>query len=144
MLERLFANQAYHDLKAALDLAAMRQVAIAQNIANADTPGYRRKIVSFDEELFAAIERQRLGSAQRPAGAGAALVAPRPKAALDMIRIVEDPNAIPNAAGNTVDLFQEMADQSENELRFETLSDLITMQLLALRKVIQQAGSAGQ
>jgi flagellar basal body rod protein FlgG len=67
MLERLFANQAYHDLKAALDLAAARQEAIAQNIANADTPGYRRKMVTFGDELFAAVDRRaRVRGPRRP------------------------------------------------------------------------------
>ena len=148
MLERLFANQAYHDLKAALDVAAERQVAIAQNIANADTPGYRRVTVTFDEELFAATKRQMeprrasvpilatdagLDSRHIPIQGGAA-----DKTA--MIRIVEDPNAVPNESGNSVDLFVEMADQSANEVRFETLAQLVSQQLAVLRKVINEAG----
>ncbi|WP_068776018.1 flagellar basal body rod protein FlgB [Paenibacillus sp. FJAT-26967] len=35
----------------ALDLAAARHQAILSNIANADTPGYKSKYVSFEEEL---------------------------------------------------------------------------------------------
>lgn len=37
----------------ALDAAAMRQQAIAHNIANANTPGYRRMSVSFERQLDA-------------------------------------------------------------------------------------------
>lgn len=37
----------------ALDAAAMRQQALAQNIANANTPGYQRVGVSFESRLAA-------------------------------------------------------------------------------------------
>ena len=37
----------------ALDAASMRQQAIAQNIANVNTPGYRRASVSFEERMVA-------------------------------------------------------------------------------------------
>ena len=38
-------------LSLALDAAGMRQQAIAQNIANANTPGYQRLAVSFEGRL---------------------------------------------------------------------------------------------
>ena len=38
-------------LNMALDAAVMRQQAIAQNIANANTPGYQRVSVSFESRL---------------------------------------------------------------------------------------------
>lgn len=151
MLERLFGNQAYRDLKAALDVAAWRQVVIAQNIANADTPGYRRKVVEFDEALFAAAtERRRLQPARLasptraiPYDSRHIPISPGAARAEGEIRVVEDPNAVPNETGNSVDLFQEMADQSINEMRFEALAQLVTMQLLSLRKVINEAGGLG-
>jgi flagellar basal-body rod protein FlgB len=40
-------------ISAALDAATMRQQAIAQNIANANTPGYRKMSVSFEQRLGA-------------------------------------------------------------------------------------------
>lgn len=38
-------------LSLALDAAALRQQALAQNIANANTPGYRRVDVHFEQQL---------------------------------------------------------------------------------------------
>ena len=152
MLERLFANQAYNDLKAALSIAARRQAAIAQNIANADTPGYRRVIVTFDEELFAASERRlTVRSPQTPVLTTAAILDPRhipirergSDEGTERIRTIEDPNAVPKENGNTVDLFSEMAEQSANELTFDTLAQLVSQQLITLRKVINQAGGLG-
>lgn len=42
-------------LSMALDAAGMRQQAIAQNIANANTPGYQRLGVSFEARLAEAV-----------------------------------------------------------------------------------------
>ncbi|SEG75007.1 flagellar basal body rod protein FlgB [Paenibacillus sp. UNC499MF] len=40
----------------ALDIAAARHQAILSNLANADTPGYKSRFVSFEEELEKATE----------------------------------------------------------------------------------------
>ena len=40
----------------ALDAAVLRQQAIAQNVANANTPGYRRLSVQFENQLAAALQ----------------------------------------------------------------------------------------
>jgi flagellar basal-body rod protein FlgB len=49
-------------LAKAMDAYALRQKAIASNIANIDTPGYKRLDVDFEEELMKA---QRLSSTQK-------------------------------------------------------------------------------
>ncbi len=43
-------------LQAAIKASEMRQSAIAENIANVDTPGYRRKVVEFEKQLAEAID----------------------------------------------------------------------------------------
>jgi flagellar basal-body rod protein FlgB len=53
-------------LNLALEAAAMRQQAIAHNIANANTPGYRRITVSFEDQLAAQAGAER-GPARAPA-----------------------------------------------------------------------------
>ncbi len=50
-------------MRAALDGLALRQEAIANNIANAETPGYRRATVNFESTL-----RNELASQQQLAG----------------------------------------------------------------------------
>jgi flagellar basal-body rod protein FlgB len=50
-------------LKMALDGAALRQQAIAANIANATTPGYRPVHVAFEEQLQLAQQRLEAGDA---------------------------------------------------------------------------------
>jgi len=46
-----FFNSNFSTLPAALDAASTRNTIIAQNIANAETPGYKRKEVDFETYL---------------------------------------------------------------------------------------------
>jgi flagellar basal-body rod protein FlgB len=43
-------------LQAGLRAASLRQAAIANNIANMNTPGYRRRMVEFEKRLAEALE----------------------------------------------------------------------------------------
>lgn len=52
-------------LSMALDAATLRQQAIAQNIANANTPGYRRMAVTFESQLNALTDAN--GHVRQPA-----------------------------------------------------------------------------
>ncbi|MBN3033606.1 MAG: hypothetical protein JW873_05870 [Candidatus Saganbacteria bacterium] len=49
-------DEAFNSLERALRLATMRQAVIAQNIANAKTPGYAA--LTFDEQLERAVRRR--------------------------------------------------------------------------------------
>ncbi len=49
-------NATFDALEQSMKAAAMRQAVIAQNIANAKTPGY--VAMTFDEELNKAVKRQ--------------------------------------------------------------------------------------
>jgi len=107
-----------NDFSTALDIVASGMQAqsarlrhVSENIANADTPGYRRKTVSFEAEL----------QAGRPTGG----VTPGP-VRLDRSDLVEifDP-AHPLAGetgtylGSNVDLLIEIADSREAQRSYE-------------------------
>lgn len=49
-------DPAFNDLERSMQIAAKRQAVIAQNIANANTPGYQA--LEFDEQLMRAVKRQ--------------------------------------------------------------------------------------
>ena len=95
-------------LATAMTGAAQRQNALADNIANVDTPGYRRKDVDFHAALRGAM----------------ATGAP----ALEGISFspAEDPSAAPvRADGNTVDIDREAAAEASNGLEYEALSQVL-------------------
>ena len=49
-------DQTFDSLERSMKVAAMKQAVIAQNIANAKTPGY--EAMTFDEQLNMAVKRQ--------------------------------------------------------------------------------------
>ena len=95
-------------LSAAMRGASMRQTAIADNIANVDTPGYRRKDVDFHSALQGAMasgDTQSLESMSFEAK--------------------EDPSAPLRADGNSVDIDREAAKQAANGLEYESLAQVL-------------------
>ena len=55
-------------LDKAADAAWLRNDAIANNIANVDTPGYKRQDVNFEEQLRKALKRNRYESIDEKVG----------------------------------------------------------------------------
>lgn len=103
----------------ALDAAWLRNEVIAQNIANVDTPGYKRKNVSFEEYLDQALDDGGFkgnvtDSRHFQIGAGDAENVP--------IRVTSDfSNLSTRLDGNNVDIEKEMADSAKNDIRYNTL-----------------------
>jgi flagellar basal-body rod protein FlgB len=62
--EILFNKTNLPMVRNALDAAMLRTRAISNNIANVNTPGYRRTEVSFENELREALDRTRLKGTQ--------------------------------------------------------------------------------
>ena len=58
--EMLFDKTNLPVINSTLDAAMLRTRAIANNIANVNTPGYRRVEISFEEELKNALDKTRL------------------------------------------------------------------------------------
>jgi flagellar basal-body rod protein FlgB len=62
--EMLFDKTNLPMIKNSLDAAMLRTRAISNNIANINTPGYKRVEVSFEKELRAALDRTKLKGLQ--------------------------------------------------------------------------------
>ena len=101
-----------------LDACVLRQEALASNIANVETPGYKRMDVAKD---FA----DRLKTAVQRSGAKNALPAPR---------LVEDSQARAlRADGNTIDLENELLQMNKNQVEHEYLTSLIGSNFKSLK-----------
>jgi flagellar basal-body rod protein FlgB len=93
-------------LSKALDAASLRQQAIASNIANANTVGYVRQQVSFEDQLDD-VRRQIAG-----------------QGSTDMFSLASvNARLAPVASGGDakVQLDMEMADMSSNAVQYQTL-----------------------
>jgi flagellar basal-body rod protein FlgB len=122
MISALFEQPNYVAAKKLLDATVMRHEAIASNIANLETPGYKRLDVapSFTAELKNAI------SSRDPSRVASA----HPQLAIDATAVATGPD------GNTVQLEKELAELSKNSLSHALEAHLVTGSLLRLRLAI--------
>jgi flagellar basal-body rod protein FlgB len=107
----------------ALDLYQTRHRVLAENIANAETPGYRARDLDFGSALTRAFD----GGAE----GGAA----------DEAQPVVDTRAAVKVDGNSVDIDTEMARLSQNALKIVALSQIIAKKYAGLRAVITDGRS---
>lgn len=122
MIGAIFNQPNYLAAKKSLDAVVLRQQAIAANLANLETPGYKRVDIApaFQQELdraCAARDPQQLASL-------------RPTLALDAA-------AVPRGLdGNTVSLEHEMMQLNQNAIAHTLETQLVTGTLLKLRLAI--------
>ena len=122
MIEALFNQPNYLAAKKTLDAVALRQQAISSNIANLETPGYKRIDLapSFNTELDRACAS---GDAQQIASLKPTLA--------------EDTTAVANSQdGNTVNLESEMMQLNKNTMAHTLESQLLSNMLLRLKMAI--------
>jgi flagellar basal-body rod protein FlgB len=103
-----------------LDATAMRHRVLSGNLANAETPGYVRQDVKFEEQLAEAVRT----------GDFSALV---PKVETDVSRPVR-------ADGNNVQLDEEVAELNKNALLHQTAIQILQGRLAMERTVITGRG----
>ena len=122
MITGLFSQPNYLAAKKLLDATVLRHEAIASNLANLETPNYKRLDVapSFQSELKQALNGQNPGQI--------AEVRPVLEADRDAIANTRD--------GNTVQLETELTQLNKNFLAHALETQLVTGSLLKLRLAI--------
>ena len=122
MIEGLFNQTNYVAAKRLLDATALRQEAIASNIANVETPHYKRVDVSpaFANELKQAL------SSNDPAR----LATSQPQLAVDTTAVSQRKD------GNTVDLESELMRMNQNFLEHQLETQIVSGNMLKLRMAI--------
>ena len=105
-------------LERALSGASMRQQAITENLANANTPGYRRQDVDFH------------GTLQRALGAG--------RESLERVGFATetDGSAPVRADGGSVDIDRETTLLAQNGLTYEAIATVVKSHTNILRTAI--------
>lgn len=120
-----------------IDLRAKQQNLLSSNIANAETPNFVPKTLSFEDELQGAL---------KGTGAGPrAQTNPRHfplKGASNRIqsvagRVIETPAKTPGKDGNAVELEGEMGRMTENQIMYNASVQLLTKKFGELRTAIK-------
>ncbi|MCL6515643.1 flagellar basal body rod protein FlgB [Alicyclobacillus sp.] len=116
-------NAVFQLLQNALNAAQLRQQVYANNVANVDTPGFKRQDVVFEDLLQSA-----LGAAAADGG-----VSPSPAAMAVALQVtpsvVRDGTSVMDNNGNNVDIDAEMAKLAQNQIRYNALVEDVRMRL---------------
>ncbi|TGY90008.1 flagellar basal body rod protein FlgB [Marinicauda algicola] len=131
-------------LKQALGYHSDRQRVIAENVANANTPGYVPRDVSRSD-FERAVEEARGGqSRSRLSVTPVAMRAPHaahiegtPAASARQFRTESAPDSETTINGNAVVLEEQMVRANENRMRFETALGLYNKSLSLLRMAVR-------
>jgi len=123
MIDPVSQTDNYQLARKLLDAAALRQEAIASNIANAETPGYRRLDVAPD---FVAQLKARMATGGQAEGTDSL----QPK-------LAEDPHArTVRPDGNSVEIEHELLAMNRNAVEYEYLSDIVSSNIKQLKMAI--------
>lgn len=123
MIDPIFQTDNYQLARKLLDAAVLRQEAIATNVANAETPGFRRLDLAPD---FASQLKSRMASGDFARTAETL----RPTLAEDQTARSVRPD------GNTVEIEREMLMLNRNTVEFDFLSELVSSNIKQLKVAI--------
>lgn len=134
----LLNSNAFQLLIRSVDTAALRQKVYANNIANVDTPGFKRSEVQFEQLLQEQINAREVVGYQThpkhiPIGQNTSLAQIEPE-------ITVDHELSMNNNGNNVDIDAEMALLAKNQLYYNLLVGQIGHEISMVRKAIGGGG----
>jgi len=117
-----------------LDAYSKRQKSIADNIANVDTPGFRRSEVRFEEDLIKALDKNgvkgyRTHKMHIPIGR-------LPIEELKPEYVIPDDPSLASGLNN-VNIDHEMAELAKNQIRYQGARQLIEGQFNTLKSAIR-------
>ena len=117
-------------LDKAADASWMRQEAISNNIANVNTPGYKRQDVAFEDSLQEAISNSRYRSTDEK-------VANLSKADLRIRSYTDSSGFSYRLDGNNVDIDTEEVELASEQIRYQGITAGINGQFDRMRSVIK-------
>jgi flagellar basal-body rod protein FlgB len=125
-------------LHRSMDVTLLRREVIANNIANADTPNFKRSVVNFEAQLKRAIESQTRDTI--PAKMTDPLHIPfhrpidyrtvKPRRVLDYLTTSKN-------NGNNVDLEEEMMSSLHNQLSYQMMTQAVAAQFAQVNMVLR-------
>jgi flagellar basal-body rod protein FlgB len=141
VIERLLSSEMMDLVQRSLDAAALSHRVIADNLANVDTPGFKRSEVVFSEKLKQAFEA-RAGAPQRLEALrtqeGHLAFSAAPSVGEVEPEVLTDRNTSLRNDGNNVDIDREMSLLAQNTVWYSTLAQITQQQFSSLRSAITE------
>lgn len=126
-------------LSRSLDVVSLRENVIADNIANAETPNFKRSEVSFESQLKRALDSEKVESPFEMKGGNGffnKVMQPlsyndvEPRVSLDYLTSTKN-------NGNNVDAEQEMMEEVKNVMQYSLLTQALSHQFRTLNIVLK-------
>ncbi len=138
----LLGGASFQRIESAISAASLRQSVLANNIANVDTPYYKRSDVAFEELLAQAMGGQsntqtlpgRVTNARHLPINGSSMNS------MPIPQVISENSTSINNNRNNVDIDKEMALMAENQLRYNLLVQQINHEVKMLRTGIEGRG----
>ncbi len=119
-------------LDKAADAANLRNELISNNIANVDTPGYKRKDINFESILQAELGGEKnLSTAVKNAN--------RDLTTLDPQVYTDNASLSYRLDGNNVDIATEESYLAENQIKYQALVDLMSQEFSRYKSVLSSS-----
>lgn len=128
MLDKSFNSVNF--FKKALDASWLKNQAISNNMANVNTPGYKKETVNFEAALKGALDQQN-GLSMKTTHEGHMDINNPSEPRIEKVS-----NTSFRMDDNNVDIDVEMAELSKNQLQYNALTNQLNAQLQRLRSVI--------
>lgn len=140
LLEKIFSSSTIPLLNRAMDVASERDTIIADNIANEDTPNFKRRELIFEEKLKKVLDSQTNRgklSISNPRHIQIGGLSGWKDMQPDIIQVNDESY---RNDGNNVDIDAEMAKRTKNELYYDTLAQSMSQEIKLLRLAITGRG----
>lgn len=132
MLEQSFRNMDIS--KKALDASWLRNDALSNNLANVNTPGYKREDVDFDQVLRTFLSKDSMKMYKTNVNhisiGGESLESLQPK-------IQSETEISYRKDGNSVNIDTEMAELAKNQIKFNAITGQLNNQISRLKLAIR-------
>ena len=133
MIDSLFNDNSYLLARLALDGLSQKQLAISNNLANVDTPGYSAQTVDFQSVLKDAYNQKDTIDLETTSPLHLK------STTTDSVRfaVTNRPGGTERADGNNVDIDTELIDLSETSLSYQAITQSVSSKLQLLQTIAQ-------
>ena len=138
MLEKVFTSPTQSLLYKGLDTASVRNRVIADNIANVDTPGFKRREVIFEENIKKVLEKNTINDKLRTTDSRHMQIKVKDTQIEPEIRELKDLSYRNDE--NNVDIDVETAKMTKNKLFYDALGQSMSNEIRLLRMAITGRG----
>jgi flagellar basal-body rod protein FlgB len=138
MLEKIFTSPTQYLLNKGLDATSVRNRVIADNIANVDTPKFKRREVIFEENVKKVLENNKFNVKLRITNSRHMQIKEKDTQIEPEIRTLRDLSYRNDE--NNVDIDVETAKMAKNKILYDALGQSISNEIRLLRMAITGRG----